>query len=57
VNGPSIISGTAAFAPVLDENLTAVLPSFIDLTLYGEGLAVKVTRLSVTNLAPCNRVA
>jgi hypothetical protein len=34
VNGLLIISGAAAFVPLLAIILIAVLPSFIDLTLY-----------------------
>ena len=55
--GPSITSGCSECVSVLADILVALLPSFIDLTLYFEGLAVKVTRPSVTNLAHCNRVA
>jgi hypothetical protein len=57
VNRLLITSASPTFVSVLADIPVALLPSFIDLTLYGEGLAVKVTRLSVTNLAPCNRVA
>ena len=57
MKGLLIASASSRFVSVLADIPVAFLPSFIDLSLYGEGLAVKVTRLSVTNLAPCNRVA
>jgi hypothetical protein len=57
VKGLLITSASSRFVSVLADILISFLPSFIDLSLYGEGLAVKVTCLSVTNLAPCNRVA
>jgi hypothetical protein len=57
VNGLLIISRSSGFVSVLADILVALLPSFIDLTVYFGGLVVKGTRLSVTNLASCNRVA
>ena len=33
MNGPSIISASSAFVPVLADILVALLPSFMDLTL------------------------